>query len=239
LLRELERAVPATAFILFVGIWIVVMALVLSLVRLTIKMGMLAAILLVAGFFFFVSLTEPMQVPDGRSTDAIVALTGGKARIGEAVKLLADGKAKQMLITGVNPSTRAKELERLVPKGRELFKCCIDLGREAQNTAGNALETADWARKRKIRSLIVVTSSYHMPRALAELARELPGVEIFPHAVQPRSFASSQWWKDRNVLTLIVKEYLKYIPALAELYASRVGIDVRLNPASVASNQPR
>ncbi len=194
---------------------------------------MLAALLVVAGFFFFISLMEPTQVPDGRSADAIVALTGGKARIGEAVRLLADGKAKRMLITGVNPSTRASELEKLLPQGRELFKCCIDLGRQAQNTAGNAVETGNWAKENGVKSLIVVTSSYHMPRALAELARVLPGAEIIPHAVEPSSFASSRWWRDRSVLQLIVSEYLKYITALARLYASRAGIDVGLNAASM------
>lgn len=224
---------------LFVGSWINEMALIVSLVKLVIKMGLLAAVLLVAGFFFFVSLTGPVQVPDGRSADAIVALTGGKARIGEAVRLLADGKARRMLITGVNPSTKAKELERLVPKSRELFKCCIDLDRQAQNTTGNAVETGNWAKQLRVRSLIVVTSSYHMPRALAELARALPGVEIVPHAVEPRSFASSHWWKDRNVLKLIVSEYIKYLPALARLYASRVGIDVGLSAASMTGKQAR
>ena len=43
-------------------------------------------------------------------------------------------------------------------------------------TRGNAAETAEWARAHQVRSLIVVTSAYHMPRALAELGRDLPDV---------------------------------------------------------------
>jgi uncharacterized SAM-binding protein YcdF (DUF218 family) len=196
------------------------------------RAGFLAAIVFAAGFFYFVGQTSPTRLPDNQKADAIVALTGGKARIGEAVKLLAHGKARRMLITGVNPTTKAKELERLVPRGKELFNCCIDLGREARDTAGNARETRDWAQKNGFNSLIVVTSSYHMPRALAELMRAMPGKEILPHAVEPRSFASSRWWRDRNVLKLMASEYLKYIPALARLAVSRLGFQVSAANAS-------
>ncbi|RMF02419.1 MAG: YdcF family protein [Alphaproteobacteria bacterium] len=179
------------------------------------------AILLV-GFVLFLGATGPQSIPAGRKADGIVALTGGKARIGEAVKLLSRKRAKRLLITGVHPETTSRQLRKLVHGSSELFECCIDLGREARDTRGNAVETRDWARKHNYTSLIVVTSSYHMPRSLVELRRLLPDVELLPHAVVPQSFRASGWWADQRVMRLILSEYLKYLPALALLCFSRV-----------------
>ena len=188
------------------------MTLLLTTIRWIIRAGVLMGILFAAGFVIFAGMTSPDHAPDGKNADGIVALTGGKARIGEAVKLLSFGRGKRMLITGVNPKTTSEQLELLLPQGRELFKCCIDLGRRAEDTTGNAVETRDWVDLHQFKSLIVVTSSYHMPRTLVELARFIPDAEIVPHAVVPRSFQTSTWWSDRDVLRLLFSEYVKYLP---------------------------
>lgn len=201
------------------------MRLLITTIRWIIRAGVLSCILFAAGFVVFASMTSPDHVPDGKNADGIVALTGGKARIGEAVKLLSVGRGKRMLITGVNPKTTSEQLELLLPQGRELFKCCIDLGRQAEDTTGNAIETRNWVNLHQFKSLIVVTSSYHMPRTLVELARFIPDAEIVPHAVVPRSFQTSAWWSDRDVLRLLFSEYVKFLPALARLLASHAGID--------------
>lgn len=199
-------------------------------IRLIVRAGMLSAILLAAGFVAFAASMERDEVPRGKKADGIVALTGGKARIGEAVRLLADGRAKRMLVTGVNPATTGDQLGRLVPRGGELFKCCIDLGRQAQDTSGNAVETRQWVERHGFRSIIVVTSSYHMPRTLIELKRVLPDTQIMPHGVEPGSFQAPDWWTNRAVLRLVASEYVKYLSALGLLLLSRVGIDLRDGP---------
>ena len=97
-----------------------------------------------AGFVLFANTIErDTGVP--QAAHGIVALTGGKDRIGEAVRLLADGQAKRLLITGVNPSTNAQQLQDMVPRGNEFFPCCVDLDHAALDTTGNAAETKDWA----------------------------------------------------------------------------------------------
>ena len=185
---------------------------------------MLGAALLALGFFVFAGSMGPDRLPEGRGADGIVALTGGKARIGEAVKLLSDGRAKRMLITGVNPTTTSEQLRRLVPGSGELFECCIDLGRKAEDTIGNAMETRDWMALHSFKSLIVVTSSYHMPRALLELRRTVSSADIIPHAVVPGSFRDARWWTNANALKLIFSEYVKYLSALARPFAALAGI---------------
>jgi uncharacterized SAM-binding protein YcdF (DUF218 family) len=122
---------------------------------------------------FIARLDRDTQLPI--HADGIVALTGGSERIAEAVHLLAHGFAVRLLVIGVNQATTGTEIARLMPQFGAELSCCVDLGYEAQNTAGNAWEAKRWARAPAMRSLIIVTSAYHMPRALAEIAHACRG----------------------------------------------------------------
>jgi uncharacterized SAM-binding protein YcdF (DUF218 family) len=95
-----------------------------------------------------------------------------------------------------------------------MFSCCIDLGHSAVNTIGNALETRQWVRDRGFHSLVVVTSSYHMPRAMAELAHQLPDVTLIPFPVVPEKRRGEPWWSSASTTRLMVMEYLKYLLAV-------------------------
>ena len=104
----------------------------------------LAMLLLVAGFLLFAnSVGQSASVSPG-SADAIVALTGGEARIRAAIDLLAAGNGRRLLISGVHSKTRRSDLEKMVPGTGNLFGCCIDIGRDAKDTVGNADETREW-----------------------------------------------------------------------------------------------
>lgn len=156
---------------------------------------------------------EEFAIP-GRA-EGVVALTGGSDRVLDAATLLATGQAHRMLITGVNPSTRSSLLAKILPMSRELFDCCVDLGYEALDTAGNARETRDWAREHNItRTLIVVTSNYHMPRALVEISAALPDVELYPFPVVSEHINVADWASDARVARFISKEYVKYLGSL-------------------------
>lgn len=173
------------------------------------------------GFAVFADSVERRPGDVGNGTDGIVALTGGKARIAAAVKLLADGKAKRLLITGVNRSTTKEDLRELVNGDEALFECCVDLDRRALNTRGNAVETKRWARSMGFKSLIVVTSSYHMPRTLVELQRVMPREQFIPYAVVARDFPIDRWWGNPKTLKVLFREYVKYLPTAARYGATR------------------
>ena len=111
--------------------------------------------------------------------------------------------------------TSRDDLVRRLPRIRTLIECCVTLGCQALDTAGNARETADWVRENHIRSLIVVTSNYHMPRALAEIGRTLSDVEIMTYSVVPERAKAMRWWTEAPRLRLVVVEYLKYVAVLA------------------------
>ncbi len=181
-----------------------------------------AACILVLGFFSFVSTVTELEKPVlPEKADAIVALTGGAARISDALELLDQGRARRLLISGVNPETTQEELARFEPGRDRLFHCCVDLGYSALNTAGNAKETRNWTRNRGYRSLIVVTSAYHLPRSLTEIRRELPDVWLIPYPVVTDQSHLRDWWRDGKTTQLLVSEYAKYLLAVARLRFGR------------------
>jgi uncharacterized SAM-binding protein YcdF (DUF218 family) len=179
---------------------------------------------IVAGFFVFAYSISVMGEGVLRSADGIVALTGDEDRISEAVRLLAEGKAKRLLISGVNKSTGRPELINLNSSSWYddlLFRCCVDLDKRSVNTESNAIETTAWARRQGFHSLIVVTSTYHMPRTLIELRQAMPDVNIVPYPVKsPR--LDEQWWRDPRTAWVLTKEYLKFITAFARYGANSV-----------------
>ena len=187
--------------------------------RLARMFGMLAVIIasfLIGGFFIFVS-TIPRAEPSRVSGDAIVALTGGPERLNDAFDLLDRGRAKYLLISGVNPGTREQQIARLHPQAARWLDCCVELGHRALNTAGNALETRQWVRKHGFQTVIVVTSGWHMRRSLLELQRSIPEVIFIPYPVITGSAESDSWWREPNNLRLLVAEYVKYLAALIEV----------------------
>ncbi len=174
---------------------------------------LLGGLVLTAGYARFatgLSVTEAGSPP---RTDAIVVVTGGAQRIGDAVSLLNADRGRRLLISGVNEKTGREELAKLNPTAREALACCVDLDYRARNTIGNAIETRRWVRRHDFRSLLVVTSNYHMPRTLLELGHAMPNVRFVPHPVVTDQVDVAGWWHDWHTIRLLVPEYLKYLVA--------------------------
>lgn len=203
-------------------------------VRLIFDACLFALVLLIIGFIVFANGVDREQAVPQQSADGIAVLTGGVARIDEAMKLLAEGKAKRVLITGVNRTVTMEELKDLASQGDQLFTCCVDIDKEARNTIDNATETSQWVAAHRYHSIIVVTSNYHMPRALAELARVMPGVTLIPYSVVDNNVHLERWWTYPGTTKLLVSEYLKFLPALARLGATQFVSKITTGKSTVA-----
>ena len=176
-----------------------------------------ATVIFLGGFFLFALYIPQVEVAPNRPADGIVALTGGASRISDAVELLAARQGQRLLISGVNPTTSLAELSRLHPEFEPWFTCCTELGRQALNTTGNAQEIARWSRERGYHSLIVVTSAWHMPRALVELKREMSDIELIPYSVVSDRMRDEPWWSSLQTARLLMLEYVKYLATRARI----------------------
>lgn len=186
-------------------------------VRFLALISVFCGLIVAAGFFWFVGRATDTSVASISATaDGIVVFTGDHDRIAVAASLLAQGAGRRMLISGVNPATTRSALETLVPDLEQLSNCCIDLGREAQNTIGNAEETAGWVRENGFTSLLVVTSTYHMPRSLTELKGALPEVQLTGVPVVSTRLIDP-WWRQSSSAKLLIGEYFKYLASLARM----------------------
>ncbi|MBB3810321.1 YdcF family protein [Pseudochelatococcus contaminans] len=169
-------------------------------------------IMLAGGFLAFVQMVESYRIDANASADGIVVLTGGSQRIADAAALMVEGRAKRMLITGVNEATTRAEIAETYPVVGE-GGCCVDLDYRALNTVGNAIETRRWVETNNFHSLIVVTSTYHMPRTLLELENVLPNVALTPYPVTSHRSDGSEWLTDSDALRFLLWEYVKYLAA--------------------------
>ena len=172
------------------------------------------------GFLHFAeTLPGPEPLPTG-PTDAIVVLTGGADRLDVGLKLLVEDKAKKLFVSGVDRATTAEALQQRSGSAPDKFACCVVLGHAAEDTIGNAIETALWMQREKFASLRLVTASYHMPRSLLLFRQTMPDVEISPHPVFPAHVRLEDWWRWPGTARLLASEYNKY---LASLVTVRLG----------------
>ncbi len=175
--------------------------------------AIIALIAFVAGFWDFAQrVRTPENPPEPPQSQAIVALTGGSLeRLSTGVRLLEEQRAERLLISGVNSIVTDAELFEVLDVDPAVAACCIDLGRRAEDTLGNAAETAAWAREHNYRRIILVTDDYHMPRSLAELSLALPEADIHPYPVRTRWTDPQLWRTDLGAAGRIGSEYVKYL----------------------------
>jgi uncharacterized SAM-binding protein YcdF (DUF218 family) len=179
----------------------------------------LLALAWLAGFVWFAA-DVPDQVDDPQTpTDAIVVLTGGSERLDAGLTLLRRKMGKKLFVSGVYRGIDVALLLRLSSQKPEELECCVVLGHLADNTAGNATETAAWMRAEGYQSLRLVTANYHMRRSLSEFHHAMPSVTIIAHPVFPDKVKRDQWWLWPGTAHLIASEYTKFLAAQVRHWA--------------------
>ena len=177
--------------------------------RWAVRLILAGVLVWMTGFAVFVIASRNVPKPPP-TAEAIVVLTGAPGRIEAGLRLLAEHPTGRLLISGVGQATSFAELARRAgvdpgPVGR------VTLGHLAHTTSGNAREAADWARQNAFARLVIVTSSYHMPRALLEFARAIPGAVLIPAPVAAPLPHDLAGWR------LYAGEFTKYVAVLCRL----------------------
>lgn len=167
-----------------------------------------------AGLFRYADAIPVHVAHPGVKTDAIVVLTGGSGRLDEGLRLLEQGSAEKLFISGVYHGVDMQNLLQAYRENPDDLNCCVAIG-YAEDTINNAVETAQWARENAIASLRLVTSAYHMPRSVLEFKNAMPGVTLVEHPVFPAHVKQEDWWAWPGTTGLIVGEYNKFLMAWA------------------------
>lgn len=170
-------------------------------------LGLSLVLMWMAGLFYFIYGLSQVEPPTDKRTDGIVVLTGGNSRLQEAVRLLENGIADKLFISGINAAVSEAELYAALGISKKYADCCIEAGAKAKNTVGNAEEISGWVKKSQMSSIRVVTSLEHMPRALVEIRRFMPDIIIIAHPV-------GQWRPENIRLISLAREYSKYLVSL-------------------------
>ncbi|MCB2081984.1 MAG: YdcF family protein [Hyphomicrobiales bacterium] len=189
--------------------------------RTLVLLAIFLLILWAVGLYGFTQIIPRTSTDNLQDTDAIVVLTGGADRIREGVILLAKKKASYLFISGVNENTTLPELFRMNginPRAADTLGSRISAGHTAEDTMGNAREVTEWVErlqkwrgKNHIRSIRLVTSNYHMVRALLEFHAMMPRIRIIPHPVISENVHLQNWWEYPGTRTLILSEYHKLL----------------------------
>jgi uncharacterized SAM-binding protein YcdF (DUF218 family) len=169
---------------------------------------LVTATVVLTGFIVFTLETFSLTRSE-RTTDAIVVLTGGQGRVEEGIRLYRSGRARWLLLSGVDPAVQRKELYR--EKRGENLAAGVLLEKSSRTTLENALYVRDLLGSRNIRSIQLLTSRYHLPRSLLIFRQMLPkDVVIYPYPVESPHLKPTVWWRQPLGLRLLVKECYKY-----------------------------
>lgn len=200
----------------------------------------LIGVIWAAGLIAFADRVDrSTPAPEPERADGVVALTGAGSneRISAGVELLETGKAKRMLVSGVNREASREDIRTVSKAVRKIYDCCVDLGFTAADTVGNARETAEWAAAMRYDSLIVVTADYHMPRAMLELRSTLPDARLQAYPVATSVINAHYWWRTGRSARLMITEYSKYLAILGREIVRGMGPRDAVAPASAPTSK--
>jgi len=165
-------------------------------------------------FLTFMEEIEGISTPPSQKVGGIVVLTGTPARLTAGFNLLNKNQGARLLVSGVNSKVTRETLRQATGQSEKQMNCCVDLGRLARNTEGNAYETSLWVKSHNFDSLAIVTSAYHMPRSLVELKRQMPKVKLIAYPVASDTLELTGWWKNPRAFMVVAGEFNKYVFSL-------------------------
>lgn len=189
--------------------------------RCTLALLAIALLLVGAGMLWVKVLPGVLNSPDmPRKVDAIVVVGGDLSRLIEGADLYREGYAARVLISNPHREARFEALERegidypwFDEIGRDLMRRrgipAADVtvfGYRLLSTVAEARVIA--AQHRQLKSILLVTSPYHVYRARKIFREHLPGVEVIAVGSRYDKFEAN-WWRDPEMVRNAIMETLK------------------------------
>lgn len=160
--------------------------------------------------WFYLQIPKEKTAITIEKSSIILVLTGDSGRLEYGLELLAGNQDNILFISGVGKNVTISDILRQIPetipeeRRKQINETRIITGNKAENTIGNAAEIREWlqsfsAQHQEYKNIVLVTSSYHMPRSLLELSEVIPEISIIPAPVIVKNN------------DLLLSEYHKYV----------------------------
>lgn len=183
---------------------------------------------IVYGILFYSPLiwwvAEPLRMAGvPRPSDAIVVLAGGvgesgkagggyQERVKQAVDLYRDGKASTMiLVSGYQFVFQEAEVMRELAEAQGVPPSAILVETSAKNTVEDVIEVRDLLRRHGWQHILLVSSPYHMRRAVLTWRKLAPEIDVIPAPSLRSQFYLRGRGASLDQIWGIVHEYLGLI----------------------------
>ena len=170
--------------------------------------------------FFFKERILSIDKYESSKESNIVILTGGSNRIKDGLKIInkfdnTNNLHFKILVSGTGKGFTKLSLKNILNANfnLKLLDCCLELESISKNTFSNATETFKWATRNNIKQFILITSNYHMPRALLEFRNKMPNIKIYTHPITPKKHDINKWLSSTETFSLILTEFSKFLIA--------------------------
>jgi uncharacterized SAM-binding protein YcdF (DUF218 family) len=178
--------------------------------------GVLATVVLAAaGFTLFQDFVDGLARPAPplpARVDVIVVLSGGAGRLDEGVRLLRDGRAPMLFLVGFQGPAVAQRLENDPEAATLAREDRIQFEPRSESTLDDARLTRRVVERRLARSVLLITSVYHVPRATLAFRAVLPAdVELHVRPVRSGKFRADSWFEDAGSRRVVFNEFIKYL----------------------------
>ena len=170
--------------------------------------------------FFFKERILSIDKYESSKESNIVILTGGSNRIKDGLNIInkfdnTNNLHFKILVSGTGKGFTKLSLRNILNADFDLklLDCCLELESVSKNTFSNATETFKWATRNNIKQFILITSNYHMPRALLEFRNKMPNIKIHTHPITPTKHDINKWLSSKETFSLVLKEFSKFLIA--------------------------
>lgn len=187
---------------------------------------------LIAGIRFFgdylYDYSENLNVKEIPEDALIVCLAGGKFRIEAAYSLYSQNVGNSLFIVGAGKRSTPAGLARahasnVLPKISEDRFGRIHVETESRNTFENAFAVRRFLQSHpEIETIVLITSGYHMRRALIMIQNEVRSdIKIIPFTPPNEAIQRNNWWHTWLGIQVTAVEYFKFL--LASVLVPRLG----------------
>jgi uncharacterized SAM-binding protein YcdF (DUF218 family) len=174
---------------------------------------LVALVFLAQVIFFIYALSDSCQYTNA---DAVVVFGGNAGRIEKGYDLISNGYSKHLIISPAKPYELVNYDKRYDWKqdSKHIYET------KARTTFENAVYIKLLIAEHHFKSVLLVTSTWHMPRSYFLLKTQLlfSGIKIYRVGSVCSSTGRLSWWESAKIRKLVYREFAKLWGSVGEYF---------------------